>query len=162
MPAGLITDMNAVLEQYADTVLRAAYSMTKNRQDAEDISQEVFISLIRANPVFESDEHIKAWLLHATANRCKSFFRSAWQQKTTAIAEDYPEKAFTENENIVMDAVRALPEKYRNAVHLFYIEGYASKEIAAILHLPQNTVLSHLSRARKQLREILKGDFDFE
>lgn len=155
-----IADKAALLEKYADTVIRAAFSMTKNMQDAEDIAQEVFISLIKADPVFESEEHQKAWLLHATANRCKSFFRSAWQQKTTALSETVAAPSFTEKESSVMEAVHSLDEKYRQPVYLYYIEGYAVKEIAQLLQLPQNTVLSRLARARKQLREILTGDFD--
>lgn len=149
-----------VLERYADTVLRAAYAMVKNRADAEDIAQEVFISYIKAKPLCESAEHQKAWLLRVTINRCKSFFRSAWQRKTEGIAEEFADASFTAQENVVLDAVNALPHKYRDIIYLYYIEGYAVKEIAALLEMPQNTVLSRMARARKQLKETLKGDFD--
>ena len=155
-----MTDMEETLRIYADTVFRAAMAMVKNRQDAEDIAQEVFISLMRTNPVFESAEHQKAWLLRATINRCKSFFKSAWQQKTQGITEDYADAALTPAENSVMEAVDGLPFKYRQVIYLYYIEGYAVKEIAALLRVPQNTVLSHMSRARKLLKTALKGDFD--
>lgn len=155
-----LTEIEQVLNRYANTVLKAAYAMVKNRQDAEDIAQEVFISLMKANPVFESEEHQKAWLLRATINRCKSFFRSAWQRKTEGISEQHPDSQFTLEENTVMHAINQLPQKYRRVIYLYYIEGYAVKEIAALLGLPQNTVLSHMARARKQLKETLKGDFD--
>ena len=155
-----ITDMEETLSRYADMVFHAALAMVKNRHDAEDIAQEVFVSLIRTNPVFESAEHQKAWLLRATINRCKSFFKSAWQQKTEGIAEDYADAALTPAENSVMEAVEGLPFKYRQVIYLYYIEGYAVKEIAALLHLPQNTVLSHMSRARKMLKNTLKGAVD--
>lgn len=155
-----LTEMEAVLEHYADTVQRAAYAMVKNRQDAEDIAQEVFISLIKTAPVFESAEHQKAWLLRVTINRCKSFFRSAWQRKTQGLTENQPDETFTPRETIVMDAVNALPQKYRQVVYLYYIEGYAAKEIAQLLGVPLNTVLSHMARARKLLKDTLKGDFD--
>ena len=153
-------DLEQTLARYADTVLRAAYAMVKNRDDAQDIAQEVFLSLLRANPSFESAEHEKAWLLRATINRCKSFFKSAWQQKTQGLSEDFPAAHFTPGESTAVDAVNRLTAKYRRVVYLYYIEGYDTAEVAKILGLPQNTVLSQLARARKQLRELLKGDFD--
>ena len=149
-----------LLDRYADMVFRAAYAMVKNRQDAEDIAQEVFLTLIQKAPAFESTEHQKAWLLRVTANRCKSFFRSVWQSRTEGIAEDFPAAELSTEESGVADAVNALPPKYRQVVYLYYVEGYAAKEIAQILDTPQNTVLSQLARARGLLKKTLGGDFD--
>ena len=144
----------------AATVFAAAYAMVKNKEDAEDIAQEVFISYVKAKPAFESAEHEKAWLLRVTINRCKSFFRSAWQRKTTGLEDDFPDTPFTPDETAVVEAVNRLPKKYRQVIYLYYIEGYATGEIAAILEMPQNTVLSQLARARKLLKTALKGEFD--
>lgn len=141
-------------------VFRAAYAFTKNKHDAEDLAQEVFISVMRFKPAFESDEHCKAWLLRATANRAKSFVKSAWQKKTVAIEEDFKAEAFSDDERVVTDAISALPLKYREVIYLYYIEGYATKELAQLLKLPQNTILSRLSRARAMLKISLKGEFD--
>lgn len=157
----LCRDTGELLERYADTVVRAAYGMVKNRHDAEDIAQEVFLSVLRAQPAFESPDHERAFLLRATINRCKSFFRSGWQRKTEGLAEDLAAPvSFTESENLVLDAVAKLPEKYRKVIYLHYIEGYAAREISDILSVPQNTVLTHLARGRKLLKTMLKGDFD--
>ena len=149
-----------VLDQYGDMVFRTAYAMVKNTHDAEDIAQDVFVSLVRTHPVFVSAEHQKAWLLRVTINRCKSFFRSAWQRKTTGLEDDFPDTPFTPDETAVVEAVNRLPKKYRQVIYLYYIEGYATGEIAAILEMPQNTVLSQLARARKLLKTALKGEFD--
>ena len=86
--AAVCAGAEEVLERYAATVFAAAYAMVKNKEDAEDIAQEVFISYVKAKPAFESAEHEKAWLLRVTINRCKSFFRSAWQRKTTGLEDD--------------------------------------------------------------------------
>ena len=145
---------------YAAANTVAAYAMVKNKEDAEDIAQEVFISYVKAKPAFESAEHEKAWLLRVTINRCKSFFRSAWQRKTTGLEDDFPDTPFTPDETAVVEAVNRLPKKYRQVIYLYYIEGYATGEIAAILEMPQNTVLSQLARARKLLKTALKGEFD--
>lgn len=155
-------DAQMILEHFGHTVFSAAYAMVKNRHDAEDIAQDVFVSYIRTKPRFESMEHAKAWLLRVTINKSKSFFRSAWQQKTTGIEENFPDTPFTQGELDVMDAVERLPQKYRRVIYLYYIEGYATNEIAAILEIPQNTVLSQLARARKQLKISLKGEFQDE
>lgn len=154
-----LNDAEAILGHFSHTVFSAAYAMVKNRQDAEDIAQDVFVSYIRTKPEFESAEHAKAWLLRVTINKSKSFFRSAWQQKTTGIEEDFPDVPFTQGELDVMDAVERLPQKYRRVIYLYYIEGYATNEIAKILELPQNTVLSQMARARKLLKNSLKGEF---
>ena len=152
--------LETVLERYADLVLRTALGLVKNRADAEDIAQDVFVSLVRAQPRFESEEHCRAWLIRVTINRCKSFFRSAWQSRTQGMEEEFPDASFTPAESTVTQAVNALPEKYRRVVVLYYIGGYSTAEIAALCALPQNTVLSQLSRARGLLRKSLKGDFD--
>ncbi len=160
---GILKDPAQILEKYSNTVFRAAYALTKNKQDAEDAAQETFISLMQAMPNFESEEHQKAWLLRVVTNKCKSMFRTVWHSRTQGIDEDYPAESFTIDEVGVVKAVNALPLKYRQVVYLHYIEGYTAKEIADILNLPQNTVLSHMSRARKLLRENLnlkEGEFD--
>ena len=156
----LCTSAEEVLERYANTVFGAAYALVKNRQDAEDIAQDVFLSYVKTAPAFESAEHEKAWLLRVTINRCKSFFRSAWQRKTTGLEEDFPDAPFTPDETAVVEAVNRLPKKYRQVIYLYYIEGYATNEIASLLEMPQNTVLSQLSRARRLLKTALKGEFD--
>lgn len=158
--AAVCASAEEVLERYAATVFNAAYTMVKNREDAEDIAQDVFLSYVKSRPAFESAAHEKAWLLRVTINRCKSFFRSAWQKKTTALEEDFPAASFTADELAVVDAVNRLPKKYRQVIYLHYIEGYATDEIASMISIPRNTVLSQLSRARKLLKTALKGEFD--
>lgn len=150
-----------ILDQYGDMVFRTAYTMVKNPHDAEDIAQDVFVSLVRVQPKFESDEHQKAWLLRVTINRSKSFLRSAWQQRTQGLPDTLPDAAFTLGESTVLEAVAKLPEKYRQVVYLYYVEGYSSAELAKLLRLPQNTVLSRMARARKQLAKMLEGEFDY-
>lgn len=146
------------VEEFGTAVFRAAYGMMKNRQDAEDIAQETFISLLRAAPRFENAEHQKAWLLRVTINRCKSQLASAWARRRTELDDTLP-APFTPQENIVLDAVNALPPKYREVVYLHYIEGYTAAEIGGILGLNTNTVLSRMARAREKLRDLLKGEF---
>lgn len=156
----VVYDAQEVLQCYGDLVLRTAFMMLKNRADAEDAAQEVFLAFIRTKPEFDSAEHQKAWFLRVTMNRCKGVLRSAWHRKTQALDEAFPEEDFTERETGVMQAVQQLSQKYRAVIYLYYIQGYDTTEIARILDVPQNTVLSRMARARKQLKTMLEGGMD--
>ncbi len=153
---GVLKEPEAILEKYGDMVFKAAFSLTKNRQDAEDAAQEAFISLMQSAPEFESEEHQKAWLLRVVTNKCKSLFRTVWHSRTQAIEENTASFEMTTDERGVVDAVNSLSQKYKEVVYLYYIEGYSAKEIASILNTTQNTVLSRMARARHMLQNILK------
>ncbi len=155
---GILYDPEEILNAYGDMVFRAAYSLTKNRQDAEDAAQEVFITLVEKQPEFESAAHQKAWLLRAVANRCKSLFRTVWHSRTEGIAEDFPSAGFTVDEQGITDAVNALEPKYKHVIYLYYIEGYSTKEVAKLLDITQNAVLSRMARARAMLKETLGNE----
>ena len=125
---------------YGDMVYRLAYAQTRSRHDADDIFQEVFLQTVRKRPVFDSVEHEKAWLLRVTLNCLKSHWRMAWRRHD--------------------EALRRLTPKYRTAVHLFYCEGYTAEEIARMSGEKPSTIRTRLTRARAQLRELMKGELD--
>mgnify|MGYP003018922457 CR=1 FL=1 len=128
--------------------------------EAEDVVQDVFEKLLRYEGRFESEEHLKAWLLRVAINRCRDLTRAA-RQKDTELDENIPAPDPTEDGS-VLDAVRALPENYRNAVYLHYYEGYTAAEVGRMLGAPTNTVLSWLRRARAQLHTMLKEEIEDE
>ena len=152
--------LEELVNTYETTLYRAALAILGDAHEAGDAVQDAFLRCLEKAPDFESPAHARAWLLRVTINRCKSFFRSAWQRKTTGLEDDFPDTPFTPDETAVVEAVNRLPKKYRQVIYLYYIEGYATGEIAAILEMPQNTVLSQLARARKLLKTALKGEFD--
>ena len=67
-------------EKYMDTIYRVAYSWTKNSDDANDVTQDVLIQLYKTTKKFESDSHLKNWLIKVTVNQCKMLFRSPWSK----------------------------------------------------------------------------------
>lgn len=157
----LCTDnsIEIILEKYSNMVYRIAFSRTKNTHDADDILQDVFMKYIKYNINYTSEEHRKAWLIKTTVNTSKTLLTSAWFRKTTSM----PDHLYTqmEEKSEVYYAVMKLPTKYRTVVHLFYYEGLSINEISSMLDLKESTVKSQLHRARKLLKEILKGeDFD--
>ena len=129
-------------------------------QDSEEILQDVLLKLMDKAPVFESDEHEKAWLLRVTANLSKNRIeynklRDTDELKDELVAEERQDLSF------VWEAVKELPENYREVIHLFYEEGYQTDEIADILGESGANIRTRLKRARAKLREILKEEYDF-
>lgn len=147
-----------IAERYMDTVYRVAYSYLKNRDDANDVTQDVLLDLYRTEKEFESDEHLKNWLIRATVNRCKMLFRSSWRRREDL--DDYAETLkFEQKEYLdLFRAVMALERKYRVPLLLFYYEGYTTREVAQILSLPEKTVSTRLFRAKAQLKNYLEEE----
>lgn len=144
-----------IIEKYSTMVYRIAVSQVGNRDDADDIYQDVFLQLVRYVDRLESEEHIKHWLIRTTINRCKSYFLSPWMKKITALPERIPEEAAEESTG-VFDLVMNLPAKYKSVIYLHYYEGYGVNEIAEILKIRSGTVKTRLFRARKMLEELLE------
>ncbi len=154
------TDCAEIIRKYFDTVYRLALSRTNNKDLADECLQEVFLRYIKSDKEFESEEHIKAWLITVTINCTKSLFASPWLKKHTPLTEDIVFE--TPERNDVYFAVAKLPSKYRTVIHLFYYEDMPVKEIAECLRLRESTVKSHLHRARAMLKPLLGGREDYE
>ena len=145
-----------VLEKYNTMVYRLAFSRTKSVHDAEDIMQNVFIKFIKCNVNFESDDHIKAWLIRVTINLSKNLLTSAWFKRTTILKEEIVVTLKEDSE--VYKYVLDLPNKYRTVIHLFYYEDMSTASISEVLNIKESTVRSQLHRARNMLKEKMKGD----
>lgn len=155
-------DFEELYARFATDILRVAYYYLGNRQQAEDITQEVFIKLITSRPQLVKD-HEKAWLLKVTLNKCRDHWRSAWVKKVVLghpKFELFPDKdrieSMTESRALA-ESVNALPPIFKEAVLLFYYQGYSITEIADMLDISEGTVSSRLSRARKRLENSMKG-----
>ena len=146
-----------LVRTYSDLILRLAYTYLKSTHDAEDICQNVFLKLLTGGDTFDSAEHEKAWVIRTTANACKDSLRAAHRRCVglEAVAEAAAPEA---PDSAVLDAVMALPQKYREAVYLHYYEGYSVREIAKLLGRSEAAVSAHLSRGRKSLRTTLGGE----
>ena len=150
-----------ILNTYGDSILRYAYSYLHNMSDAEDILQDTLIQYLKTGPVFENAAHEKAWLLRVAANLSKNRLDYNSIRKTDELNE---ELAADERDDLsfVWEAVKSLPVKYREVIHLSYHEGCSVREISNILKRPEATVRSDLHRGRERLREILREEYDFD
>ena len=142
-------------QRYMDTIFRIAYSYLRSQADADDVTQDVLIQLYKTETAFESDDHLKHWLIRVTVNRCKNIFRSPWRRLEDIT--DYENSLTFEapEHRELFDAVMALDKRYRLPVLLYYYEGYSQKEIAGLLSLPEETVRTRLFRARGKLKATL-------
>lgn len=150
-----------ILDKYGDRLLRVAYSYLHNMSDAEDILQETLIRFIQSAPEFKDENHEKAWLITVASNLSKNKIK----YNKIREADELDEGLVAKNEedlSFVWEAVKSLPEKQREVIHLFYQEGYSTTEISGILDRKESTVRSDLLRARKQLKKFLKEAYDFE
>ena len=145
------------MEHHGAAVYRLALCRIQSVQDAEDVYQDVFLRLLGQEASAWDGEHLRAWLLRVTVNKCKNLYR-AKRRTEVPLTEAIPAPEAAEPS--VLDEVRALPAPYRSTLYLHYFEGYTAAEIGRILGAKRNTVLSWLARGRQALRERMIGGFD--
>lgn len=149
-------DFDAFVTRNENRLFRAALSVTGNVTDAEDILQEAFLRAYEKAPEFTSEEHEKAWLMKVTVNLCKSRLRSPWHRRRVELTESYPASGPEQHE--LLEQVMALPPKYRTVIHLYYYEGYSTKDISELTGQKESTVRSRLARARQKLKSVLEEE----
>lgn len=156
-------ETQALAAAYRDRLFAAAFQACGNAADAEDAAQEALLRYHTSEKQFESELHIRAWLLRVAINCAKNVSRSFWRRNTVPL-EDYMDSLeFDSGESRqIFREVMKLPEKYRLVIHLYYYEDYSVAEIGKILALTESNVKVRLSRGRKLLKEALQEVWDDE
>lgn len=158
-------DIARLYELYGTDVLRVSYFYLGHREQAEDVTQDVFVRLMENRPVLREGSE-KAWLLKVALNRCRDIWRSSWHKrvllgsKKLDIIPDEDRIDDRLEKEALMQAVNALPAPEREVFLLFYYQGFSTEETAEILGLPAGTISSRLSRGRQKLRQFLDGGED--
>ena len=154
-------ETNQAIERYGDTVRRLCMIHLKNEADTQDIFQTVFLKYLLHDRPFESREHEKAWFIRVTLNACKDLLKSFFRSRTVSIDELVEQQAdLTTDHREVLEAVLALPPKYRDVIYLHYYEGYTAPQIGRILGKNVNTIYTLLTRSKHLLKETLGGEDD--
>lgn len=150
------SEFNRVVDKYSDVVFRSALSFCKSKSDAEDITQNAFMKLLKTDVDFESDDHIRKWLIRVVANESKSLWRSFWQRKVISFDDlDYEPEYMDSEKSEIFAEIMKLPKKYSTVLHLYYYEGYKCNEIASVLGISESNVQTRLMRARNMLKDKL-------
>lgn len=160
-------DFRQTVERYKSVVFACAYSRLRNKSEADDVFQETFLLYYGKTLNFENEAARKAWLIRTALNLCKKKNLSSWATRVERLDEsgeliDEGASALTKEENEVLGAVMELKEKLRVPVYLYYFSGLSIEEIAQTLGIKSGAVQVRLVRARKELKNKLKGEYFHE
>lgn len=160
-------DIETLMRQYGNDVLRTAYMYVKDIHTAEDIFQDVFIKVNQKLSTFEGNSSIKTWIIRITINTCKDYLKSAWNRRVVPMMEyqedaiisesDYDDVENKDTKDLIKKTVLELPAKYRDVVLCVYFQDMTIIEAAKTLNIAEGTAKSRLSRARLRLKEVLEG-----
>ena len=147
--------INNIVDKYSTMVYKLAFARTRSKENADDIFQEVFLRYIRKKPKFENENHEKAWFIRVTINCSKTLFNFITRENHEELTENISNSE--EPEAIMEELLEKLSPDYRTVIHLFYYEGYSTLEISKILSKKESTVRMQLTRARRNLKDIMEG-----
>ena len=151
-------NMKDIVDKYGSYIYTTAFAHVHHKEDAEDIFQEVFLTYVKKQPVFKTEEQARAWFLRTTVNHCRHLWRSKSRHPEERLEEETLAFADSKEEMELMDALSRMPVKYRRVLEMFYFTGLTLKEIAQTLRISENAVRIRMSRARKMLRDELGED----
>lgn len=142
-------DLENLVLVYSNMLFKLCFTILCNNADAEDAVSDVIVRYITHAPVFNDDEHKKAWLIRIATNICKDMLR---KRRNHLNLDDVCEYCRTEESISIVSEILKLPVKYKTVIYLYYIEGYKTKEIADILSITPAAVRKRLQYGRDILR----------
>jgi len=161
-------NFDELYHSFSDMVYQLCLNYFRNKADAEDCAQDVFVKVYNKRASFKGEAELKTWIYRITVNTCMDKVRS--QQRKQRLMKllpfytprmdvefDHPGVLLEQKEAVdkIMKAIDKLPEKQRHAIILKRIEKLSQKEVAAILECSEKAVESLLSRATKQVKILL-------
>lgn len=158
------TKMEQLIHDYGNDLLRLCTLYLKDRYLAEDALQEVYIRVWKKYASFNGQSQEKTWMTRIAINVCKNYMRSPWHIRTDIeeiselIGKEVNEYQQVDNRIDLMKEILKLKEKYRVMILLYYYQELSVKEISFVLKRKESTVLTHLRRAREQLKKYLMDE----
>lgn len=158
--------IDKIMELYGQDILQLVFTYVKNKEVAEDLTQDIFIKCYKNLHQYNHKAKLKTWLWRIAVNHCKDYLRS-WHSKNVIIAEEKAKSAASlkddvENRVIQMGdderlaaAVMDLPDPYREVIYLYFFEELPIKDISFLTSINQNTVKTRLKRAKELLKDSL-------
>lgn len=165
-------DIETLIREYGNDVLRIAYMYVKDVHTAEDVFQDVFIKIDQKLSTFEGNSSIKTWIIRITINTCKDYLKSAWNRRVIPMKEyqenaivsdsDYADVEKQDTNDMIKQAVLSLPSKYKDVVLCVYYQDMTVAKAAEVLNIAEGTAKSRLARARQRLKLLLEGSISDE
>jgi RNA polymerase sigma-70 factor (ECF subfamily) len=149
-------DYEKIVSEYADMIYKIAIRYLKNKDDAEDIVQEVFMKYVSNKTPFKNSEHEKYWIIRVTINICNNEISSGRKRKTIISDEIDEYEKEVPFENTLSDLIDKLSEKYRTVFELYYLQDFSVSEISKILMITEASVRQRLMRARNKVKDNLR------
>jgi RNA polymerase sigma-70 factor, ECF subfamily len=150
-----------LVDRYRAPVVRLAYSLTRDVDEAKDIAQDAFLRAYRRIDSFRPDRPFARWLFviarNASLDAIRRRQRAAAQLPTVEAEVEDPQEHAMRNEDAenVRLALRDLPEHYRTVLEMYYVSGLRYREIAVALGIPIGTVKTYIARGKRRLRDLL-------
>ena len=145
--------------QYSKAMYNLAYRILNNREDTEDILQDVFVECFRNIDSFRFESTFGAWLKKITINKCINQIKK--KKIDLTLCDTLPSVTYEEEDEVLYDTekifktIETLPDGYRIILTLYLLEGYDHSEISQILGISESTSKSQYSRAKEKLRNLL-------
>ncbi|PYG88875.1 RNA polymerase sigma-70 factor (ECF subfamily) [Ruminiclostridium sufflavum DSM 19573] len=160
-----LPDINKIIGEYGDSLLRMSFLYLKDYHLAEDAVQDTLLKVYRGYSSFNGKSSEKTWIMRIAINVCKNYLRSNWWKRidAEAVLETIPAtEAEMIQDDTLLRVIMSLPVKYREIILLYYYQELKIHEIAEVLHIPESTASIRLKRARERLKSELKGDYCYE
>lgn len=152
MDAVMQAEVQRAVNLYAQMLFKICLVILCNEQDAQDAVQDTFFKYMQKSPVFHDPEHEKAWLLSVATNICKNMKRYRLMHMHQNL-EDVYGCLEDKEETPLLEALVTLPHKYKEALLLYYVEGYKVKEISAIIGASPAAIKKRLQKGRELLKD---------
>ena len=153
-----------VYNTYAKELLYIAYGYTKNKENSIDIMQNAYVKLLESNKNFESNDHIKYFLIRVTINESINFLKSNYSKRVifdNDFTMNIPDKVAVDTPDYDLSKIiTTLPKKYKTIIILYYYNDMKIKDIAMVLKISEAAVKKRLERARNRIKEIIERSYE--
>jgi RNA polymerase sigma-70 factor (ECF subfamily) len=154
-------ELERIINEYGNSLLKLGFLYLGDVQLAQDALQDTLLKTAASLSRFKGESSEKTWITRIMINTCKNYRRTNWMKRVTlseALNEIPAEQTAKSNDGLI-EAVMALPAKYREVILLYYYQEMQTREIAKVIHRAESTVSVRLMRARKMLKADLSDEY---
>ncbi|MGG7176771.1 RNA polymerase sigma factor [Clostridium paraputrificum] len=161
------TAFEKIVEEYSNSIIRLCYLQSGNRDESEDLAQDVFIKIYKNINKFKGDSSIYTWIYRITINVCLTYLKKKNKYMYEELDDKYISNTNVENEvvnnfsrEILRKSLFETPQNYRIPLYMYYFENLKVSEIAEILEMNENTVKTRLRRGKDFIKNYCGGKID--